>query len=146
MIERNSIIYHSSLKNIFFKVASCDKKYLRSKQEWQMILLAIFLALLKKQIILGSTHVIYHIFEHNFSVQNFRRTKYFVGQNFRNQAKISTILSDKFLSDKVILKKLCGMQEITPFSRGICDPYPINGQPLSTRPKRNHGIWSQRNK
>ena len=34
--------------------------------------------------------------------QNFRRTKFFVGQNFRHQAEISTILSDEFLSDKVI--------------------------------------------
>ena len=33
--------------------------------------------------------------------QNFRRTKRFVGQNFRHQAEISTLLSDKFLSDKV---------------------------------------------
>ena len=33
--------------------------------------------------------------------QNFRRTKFFVGQNFRHQAEISTILSDEFLSDKV---------------------------------------------
>ena len=33
--------------------------------------------------------------------QNFRRTKVFVGQNFRHQAEISTLLSDEFLSDKV---------------------------------------------
>ena len=33
--------------------------------------------------------------------QNFRRTKCFVGQNFRHQAEISTLLSDEFLSDKV---------------------------------------------
>ena len=33
--------------------------------------------------------------------QNFRRTKFVVGQNFRHQAEISTILSDEFLSDKV---------------------------------------------
>ena len=33
--------------------------------------------------------------------QSFRRTKVFVGQNFRHQADISTILSDEFLSDKV---------------------------------------------
>ena len=33
---------------------------------------------------------------------NFRRTKYFVGQNLRQQAEISTILSDEFMSNKVI--------------------------------------------
>ena len=32
----------------------------------------------------------------------FRRTKYFVGQNFQHQAEISTVLSDEFLSDKVV--------------------------------------------
>ena len=36
--------------------------------------------------------------------QNFRRTKYFVRQNFRHQVEISTILSDEFLSNKVIQK------------------------------------------
>ena len=38
--------------------------------------------------------------------QNFRRTKFFVGQNFRHQPKISTLLSDEFLSDKVY--EMCG--------------------------------------
>ena len=33
--------------------------------------------------------------------QNFRRPKFFVGQNFRHQVEISTILSDESLSDKV---------------------------------------------
>ena len=33
-----------------------------------------------------------------FVGQNFRRTKHFDGQNFRHQDKISTILSDEFLS------------------------------------------------
>ena len=34
----------------------------------------------------------------------FRQTKCF-GQNFRHQAEISTILSDEFLSNKVIVNK-----------------------------------------
>ena len=34
------------------------------------------------------------------------RTQYFVGQNFRHQAEISTTLSDKIFSDKVINKVL----------------------------------------
>ena len=33
----------------------------------------------------------------------FRRTKCFVGQNFRHQAEISTLLSEEFLSDKVLI-------------------------------------------
>ena len=48
--------------------------------------------------------------------QNFRRTKCFVGHNFRHQAEISTLLSDAFLSDKV-----CG------HSRGISNG--ANGNP-----------------
>ena len=35
--------------------------------------------------------------------KKFRRTKYFLGQNFQHQAGISTILSDEVLSDKVFL-------------------------------------------
>ena len=40
-------------------------------------------------------------FGQRFVGQNFRQTKFFFGQNFRHQAKISSILSDEFLSDKV---------------------------------------------
>ena len=36
-----------------------------------------------------------------FVGQNFRRTKLFVGHNFRHLQKISSLLSDIFLSDKV---------------------------------------------
>ena len=39
-----------------------------------------------------------------FVGQNFRRTKLFDGQNFRHRAKISTLLSGEFLSDKVLYK------------------------------------------
>ena len=35
--------------------------------------------------------------------QNFRRTKYFVGQDSRHKRKISSLLSDIVLSDKVHL-------------------------------------------
>ena len=38
--------------------------------------------------------------------QNFRQTKFFVGQNFWHQAEISTTLCDEFLSDKVFYTKL----------------------------------------
>ena len=37
----------------------------------------------------------------------FRRTKYFVGYNFRRQAQISEIFSAEILSDKVCSKIIC---------------------------------------
>ena len=43
-----------------------------------------------------------YLIRQNLVGQNFRWTKFFVGQNFRHQAEISTILSDEFLSDKVV--------------------------------------------
>merc|ERR1719318_2557226 len=56
--------------------------------------------------------VVDYLIGQNFVGQNFRRTKYFVGQNFLHQAEISTLLSDfcltfvlkhwtKFSTDKI---------------------------------------------
>ena len=56
----------------------------------------------------GNNIVTRYLIGQNFVGQKFRRTKFFVGQNFRHLAKISSLLSDEiaseaFSSDKIFV-------------------------------------------